>query len=179
MIASITRLWDHGQAVAHALRPGPGRQPTPVAGSADVLPNDTVQPDDLAQSLRRPLLGNDYQTTPADRQVWSCTIQLEPGESGLSDDQWAHVARRVVAAAGLAADAELSSGCPWVAIRTCDPRRLIVLATLMRADGSRPDLRHTAPRVRAVLQVLTRTPLPARISAASVVPTPAAQRRHR
>lgn len=185
MIGSITRLWDHSGAINHALLPDDGPRPKPVAGSPDLwqAADGVLQPAGIAEALRRPLRSDAYRPTPSDRLVWCCTLRQEPGEAPLSDTDWAWVSHRVIAAAGLSADLHPSGGCPWVAIRTSAPHRLIVVATLMRADGSRPDLHHSTPRVRAVLQSLTRSSLPFRAAASRTLSpsaaTTSAASRHR
>ncbi|WP_196196949.1 hypothetical protein [Streptacidiphilus fuscans] len=143
-----------------------------MAGSPDVLPAHcgAGRAADLAGALAQPLLDSARRPAPSDRLVWSCTVQQSPGEAALTDEQWARVALRVLAAAGLLTRTDPSTGCPWVAIRTRDPHRLVVLATLIRPDGSRPDLDHTATRVRAVLQLLTFSPQLTRAAAPSAPP---------
>ncbi|MEU0925761.1 mobilization protein [Streptomyces malaysiensis] len=68
--------------------------------------------------------------------VWHCPVRAAPEDPVLSDAQWAEIARRIVAAAGIApaGDAE---ACRWVAVRHADDH-IHIAATLVRQDGRRP-----------------------------------------
>jgi hypothetical protein len=68
--------------------------------------------------------------------VWHCPVRAAPEDPILSDAQWAEIARRIVAAAGIAraGDAE---ACRWVAVRHADDH-IHIAATLVRQDGRRP-----------------------------------------
>ncbi|MFI9584863.1 mobilization protein [Streptomyces sp. NPDC052236] len=68
--------------------------------------------------------------------VWHCPVRAAPEDPILTDAQWAEIARRIVAAAGIApaGDAE---ACRWVAVRHADDH-IHIAATLIRQDGRRP-----------------------------------------
>ncbi|MDH6709164.1 hypothetical protein P3T27_005910 [Kitasatospora sp. MAA19] len=65
--------------------------------------------------------------------VWMCSVRSDPRHPDLSDAQWADVARRLVAATGLAPAGD-PHGCRWAAIRNGD-RSVHVVATVVREDG--------------------------------------------
>nr|BEK67509.1 relaxase/mobilization nuclease domain-containing protein [Kitasatospora purpeofusca] len=97
--------------------PDPGRDP-----------NATLKQLEQALDLRvnqrgRPRLKN---------HVWHCPVSLDPDERLLSDEEWGEVARRVVAAAGLAKPGD-PDGCRWIAVRH-DPRHIHIMATVVRGD---------------------------------------------
>ncbi|MEV8070843.1 mobilization protein [Streptomyces sp. NPDC085995] len=77
--------------------------------------------------------------------VWHCPVRAAPEDPILSDAQWAEIARRTVAAAGIApaGDAE---ACRWIAVRHADDH-IHIAATLVRQDGRRPRRDHD---IRAV-----------------------------
>lgn len=68
--------------------------------------------------------------------VWHCPVRAAPEDPILTDDQWAEVARRIVAAAGIAPDGD-EDACHWVAVRHADDH-IHIAATLVRQDGRRP-----------------------------------------
>ncbi|MGV9266587.1 relaxase/mobilization nuclease domain-containing protein [Kitasatospora sp. NPDC003701] len=97
--------------------PDPGRDP-----------NATLKQLEQALDLRvnqrgRPRLKN---------HVWHCPVSLDPDERVLSDDEWGEVARRVVAAVGIAPPGD-PDGCRWIAVRH-DPRHIHIMATVVRGD---------------------------------------------
>ncbi|MFJ3621726.1 mobilization protein [Streptomyces iakyrus] len=68
--------------------------------------------------------------------VWHCPVRAAPEDPILTDDQWATIARRIVAAAGIAPDGD-ENACRWVAVRHADDH-IHIAATLVRQDGRRP-----------------------------------------
>ncbi|MFI1382950.1 mobilization protein [Embleya sp. NPDC020886] len=72
-----------------------------------------------------------------DKHVWHCSLRNHPDDPILTDEQWAQAARRVVAAAGIAAEGD-PNGCRWIAVRHADDH-IHILATLVQADLRRPD----------------------------------------
>ncbi|MEU6505228.1 mobilization protein [Streptomyces sp. NPDC046942] len=68
--------------------------------------------------------------------VWHCPVRAAPEDPILSDAQWAEIARRIVAAAGIAPAGD-TEGCRWVAVRHADDH-IHIAATLVRQDGRRP-----------------------------------------
>jgi hypothetical protein len=67
-----------------------------------------------------------------EKHTWHCSIRAAPEDRILSDEEWADIARRVVAATGIAPDGD-SDGCRWVAVRHA-PDHIHIAATKVRAD---------------------------------------------
>ncbi|WP_370665813.1 relaxase/mobilization nuclease domain-containing protein [Streptomyces sp. IBSBF 2507] len=68
--------------------------------------------------------------------VWHCPVRAAPEDPILTDAQWAAIARRIVAAAGIAPAGD-EEACRWVAVRHADDH-IHIAATLVRQDGRRP-----------------------------------------
>ncbi|MFJ2650451.1 mobilization protein [Streptomyces sp. NPDC087420] len=124
----------HLVASWNGFAPDPGRSP-----HRD--PKD-VQ-DQLAAQLDQPvkMLGDKAPATT----VWHCPVRAAPEDPILTDAQWADIARRIVAAAGIAPDGD-EEACRWVAVRHADDH-IHIAATLVRQDGRRPRRDHD---IRAV-----------------------------
>ncbi|WP_055532621.1 relaxase/mobilization nuclease domain-containing protein, partial [Streptomyces alboniger] len=105
--------------------PDPGRSP-----HRD--PKDVE--DQLARQLDQPvqMLGDKAPKYT----VWHCPVRAAPEDPILTDTQWADIARRIVAAAGIAPDGD-EEACRWVAVRHADDH-IHIAATLVRQDGRRP-----------------------------------------
>ncbi|WP_367043939.1 mobilization protein [Streptomyces sp. Je 1-332] len=69
--------------------------------------------------------------------VWHCPVRAAPEDPILTDAQWANIARRIVAAAGIAPDGD-EDACRWVAVRHAEDH-IHIAATLVRQDGRRPE----------------------------------------
>ncbi|MFE7897378.1 relaxase/mobilization nuclease domain-containing protein [Streptomyces sp. NPDC057424] len=67
-----------------------------------------------------------------EKHVWHCSIRAAETDRHLSDDEWADITRRVVAATGIAPDGD-PDGCRWVAVRHA-PDHIHIAATKVRAD---------------------------------------------
>ncbi|PBC83992.1 MULTISPECIES: relaxase/mobilization nuclease domain-containing protein [unclassified Streptomyces] len=72
--------------------------------------------------------------------VWHCPVRASPEDPILTDTQWADIARRIVAAAGIAPEGD-DEACRWVAVRHADDH-IHIAATLVRQDGKRPNRDH-------------------------------------
>ncbi|WP_411130239.1 relaxase/mobilization nuclease domain-containing protein [Streptomyces sp. x-19] len=72
--------------------------------------------------------------------VWHCPVRAAPEDPILTDDEWADIARRIVAAAGIAPEGD-EAACRWVAVRHADDH-IHIAATLVRQDGKRPRRDH-------------------------------------
>ncbi|WP_329570402.1 relaxase/mobilization nuclease domain-containing protein [Streptomyces sp. NBC_01361] len=70
------------------------------------------------------------------QHVWHCPVRTAPGDRYLTDAEWAEVARRVVAATGIAPEGD-EKACRWIAVRHADDH-IHIMATTIRADGRRP-----------------------------------------
>jgi len=115
----IVAAWDMAGA------PDPGRDPeatyTQLAGRLDHHVN-----------LRTRELGG--KKPP--QHVWHCPVRTAPGDRYLTDAEWAEVARRVVAATGIAPEGD-EQACRWIAVRHADDH-IHIMATTVRTDGRRP-----------------------------------------
>jgi hypothetical protein len=67
-----------------------------------------------------------------EQHVWHCSIRVAESDRILSDEEWADIGRRVVAATGIAPDGD-PDGCRWVAVRHA-PDHIHIAATKVRAD---------------------------------------------
>ncbi|MFD8965778.1 mobilization protein [Streptomyces sp. NPDC059568] len=67
-----------------------------------------------------------------EQHVWHCSIRAAETDRILSDDDWAGIARRVVAATGIAPEDD-PDGCRWVAVRHALDH-IHIAATKVRAD---------------------------------------------
>ncbi|MFI2718358.1 relaxase/mobilization nuclease domain-containing protein [Streptomyces collinus] len=67
-----------------------------------------------------------------EKHVWHCSIRAAPEDRILSDEEWADIARRVVATTGIAPEGD-PDGCRWVAVRHA-PDHIHIAATKVRAD---------------------------------------------
>ncbi|MDW4911571.1 mobilization protein, partial [Streptomyces sp. ADMS] len=120
---------------------GPGERgnhtnPRLIAGDGHGAPIEMLaQPDVLtylAHALDAPVerLGARAPELP----VWVCSVRSDPRHPDLIDSQWADVARRVVAATGIAPAGD-PDACRWIAVRN-QARLVHVVATLAREDGN-------------------------------------------
>ncbi|MFJ9791665.1 relaxase family protein [Streptomyces globosus] len=124
----------HLVASWNGFAPDPGRSP-------HRNPRDVE--DQLASQLDQPvkMLGDKAPATT----VWHCPVRAAPEDPILTDAQWADIARRIVAAAGIAPEGD-EEACRWVAVRHADDH-IHIAATLVRQDGRRPRRDHD---IRAV-----------------------------
>ncbi|MEU2774648.1 relaxase/mobilization nuclease domain-containing protein [Streptomyces sp. NPDC007162] len=105
---------------------------------------------DLGQLLDQPLhlLTSDQRP---DKHVWHCSVRAAPDDPILTDDQWADIARRIVAATGI--DPGDGAGCRWAAVRHADDH-IHIVATLVREDGRRPDHHRSGKRAQAEARLI-------------------------
>ncbi|WNI30341.1 mobilization protein [Streptomyces sp. ITFR-6] len=133
---TIAYLFGKGRANEHTdphlvaswngFAPDPGR--SPHRNPKDVEAQLVAQ---LDQPVK--MLGD---KAPRDT-VWHCPVRAAPEDPILSDGQWADIARRMVAAAGIAPQGD-EEACRWVAVRHADDH-IHIAATLVRHDGRRPE----------------------------------------
>ncbi|MGP9018643.1 relaxase/mobilization nuclease domain-containing protein [Streptomyces sp. BR1] len=114
----IVAAWDMAGA------PDPGRDPSATYAQLACRLDHHVD-------LRIRELG---KTPP--QHVWHCPVRTAPGDRYLTDAEWAEVARRVVAATGIAPEGD-DQACRWIAVRHADDH-IHILATTVRVDGRRP-----------------------------------------
>ncbi|MEU2900995.1 relaxase/mobilization nuclease domain-containing protein [Streptomyces sp. NPDC001273] len=119
------------------LAPDPGRDPSATK-------------KDLAHLLDQPLHLLDPDQRP-EQHVWHCSVRAAPNDPTLTDDQWADIARRIVAATGI--DPGDGAGCRWVAVRHADDH-IHIIATLVREDGRRPDHHRSGKRAQAEARLI-------------------------
>jgi hypothetical protein len=127
----LVASWDHSA-------PDPGRD------KAATL-------EQLQRLLDQPLENIDAAGRPK-KHVWHLSVRNASEDRILTDDEWGDIARRMVAAAGID-DPEQGAGCRWAAVRHADDH-IHIVATLVREDGYKPDLRHDAARVQAQARAL-------------------------
>ncbi|MFI0743296.1 relaxase/mobilization nuclease domain-containing protein [Streptomyces sp. NPDC021100] len=122
----LVAAWD-------SLAPDPGRDPQATYADLQRLLD---QPVDALTRSRRPA-----------KHVWHLSVRAAPEDPVLSDEQWGEIARRMVAATGIAPDGD-DAGCRWAAVRHADDH-IHIIATLVREDGRRPRLQNDAGRAQA------------------------------
>ncbi|MGW0602352.1 relaxase/mobilization nuclease domain-containing protein [Streptomyces sp. NPDC002640] len=105
---------------------------------------------DLQHLLDQPLALLAPDQRP-DRHVWHCSVRAAPDDPVLSDEQWADIARRTVAATGI--DPGDGAGCRWAAVRHADDH-IHIIATLVREDGRRPDHHRSGQRAQAECRLI-------------------------
>lgn len=115
----IVAAWDMAGA------PDPGRDPTATY-------TQLARRLDHHVDLRARELGG--KKPP--QHVWHCPVRTAPGDRYLTDAEWAEVARRVVAATGIAPEGD-EQACRWIAVRHAEDH-IHIMATTVRADGRRP-----------------------------------------
>ncbi|MFJ8298777.1 mobilization protein [Streptomyces sp. NPDC094447] len=128
----------HLVAAFDPLTPDPGRDPQATYGQLQRLLD---QPVDALPAGRRP-----------EKHVWHLSVRASPEDPVLSDDDWAAIARRMVAATGIAPDGD-DAACRWAAVRHADDH-IHIIATLVREDGRRPRLHNEARRAQAEARLI-------------------------
>ncbi|WP_099054910.1 relaxase/mobilization nuclease domain-containing protein [Streptomyces fodineus] len=123
----------HLVAAFDPLTPDPGRDPEATFGQLQRLLD---QPVNALPANRRPK-----------KHVWHLSVRAAPEDPILSDEDWAAIARRMVAATGIAPDGD-DAACRWAAVRHADDH-VHIIATLVRDDGRRPRLHNEARRAQA------------------------------
>ncbi|WP_274031079.1 relaxase/mobilization nuclease domain-containing protein [Streptomyces sp. MMBL 11-1] len=128
----------HLVAAFDPLTPDPGRDPQATYGQLQRLLD---QPVNALPAGRRPK-----------KHVWHLSVRASPDDPVLSDDDWAAIARRMVAATGIAPDGD-DAACRWAAVRHADDH-IHIIATLVREDGRRPRLHNEARRAQAEARLI-------------------------
>ncbi|MFE2520403.1 relaxase/mobilization nuclease domain-containing protein [Streptomyces mirabilis] len=113
--------------------PDPGRDPDATYGDLQRLLD---QPVDMLAKEDRPA-----------EHVWHLSVRAAPEDPILSDEQWGEIARRMVAATGIAPDGD-SAGCRWAAVRHADDH-IHIIATIVREDGRQARLHYDGKRSQA------------------------------
>ncbi|WP_405913040.1 relaxase/mobilization nuclease domain-containing protein [Streptomyces sp. NBC_00963] len=127
----IRYLFDTKKATDHA-------DPHLVA-SWDGFAPDPGRTDDFAATKKLLVADLDLHVKQAKRlgrapekHVWHCSIRAAESDRHLTDEEWADIARRVVAATGIAPEGD-PDGCRWVAVRHATDH-IHITATKIRAD---------------------------------------------
>lgn len=138
MIANIVKPGHKTRGVLNYLY-GPGRanehtDPHLVASFDGLAPDPGRDPEATLAHLTAVL---DLRVKQAgDRapkeHVWHCSIRAAPEDRGLSDEEWATIARRVLNATGIASAGD-PDACRWVAVRHADDH-IHIVATKVRGD---------------------------------------------
>ncbi|MFE0179793.1 relaxase/mobilization nuclease domain-containing protein [Streptomyces olivaceus] len=128
----------HLVASFDGMSPDPGRDP-----------NATLT--DLKRLLDQPVMALAKHARPA-KHVWHTSVRADPGDRTLTDEEWAGIARRIVAATGID-PGEGQSGCRWAAVRHADDH-IHIVATLVTEDGHRPDDFRSGARAQAEARLI-------------------------
>ncbi|MEW1794699.1 relaxase/mobilization nuclease domain-containing protein [Streptomyces niveus] len=134
---------------------GPGRDevhtdPHLVAAWDPLSPDPGRHPDatyaDLQRLLDQPVEALPEKERPA-QHVWHLSVRAAPEDPYLTDEQWADIARRMVAATGIAPTGD-DAACRWAAVRHADDH-IHIIATLVREDGRQARIRQDGRRSQA------------------------------
>ncbi|WP_405536106.1 relaxase/mobilization nuclease domain-containing protein [Streptomyces sp. NBC_00075] len=154
MIPSIHDRGSETIGLIHYLY-GPGTKeehidPHLVAAFDPLTPDPGRDPKATYEQLQR-LLDQPVNALPAakrpEKHVWHLSVRAAPEDPVLSDEDWAAIARRMVASTGIAPDGD-EAACRWAAVRHADDH-IHIIATLVRDDGRRPRLHNEARRAQA------------------------------
>ncbi|MCX4674327.1 relaxase/mobilization nuclease domain-containing protein [Streptomyces sp. NBC_01433] len=156
MVPDISTGNDTRGLLAYAF--GPGRRDEhldphlvaawDMAGAPDPGRDPTATITQLAKRLDQYVtLATRERGTRPPNHVWHCPVRTAPTDRLLSDTEWAEVARRVVAAAGIAPEGD-EQACRWVAVRHAKDH-IHIIATSVRADGRRPRSNRDGQRAQA------------------------------
>ncbi|MFD4118196.1 relaxase/mobilization nuclease domain-containing protein [Streptomyces niveus] len=131
---------------------GPGRDevhtdPHLVTAWDPLAPDPGRHPDvtytDLQRLLDQPVEALPEKERPA-QHVWHLSVRAAPEDPYLTDEQWADIARRMVAATGIAPTGD-EAACRWAAVRHADDH-IHIVATLVREDGRQARIRQDGRR---------------------------------
>lgn len=110
-----------------------------LVASWDGFAPDPGRTDDFTATKRLLVADLDLRVKQArrlghapERHVWHCSLRTATTDRHLSDEEWADIARRVVAATGIAPQDD-PDGCRWVAVRHA-PDHIHIAATKVRGD---------------------------------------------
>ncbi|MFC9812722.1 relaxase/mobilization nuclease domain-containing protein [Streptomyces virginiae] len=127
----LVAAWD-------SLVPDPGRNPKATYADLQRLLD---QPVEALSKSRRPT-----------EHVWHLSVRAAPEDPILTDEQWGDIARRMVAATGIAPESD-TAACRWAAVRHADDH-IHIIATTVREDGRRPRRHNEAKRSQAEARLI-------------------------
>ncbi|MFF6783791.1 hypothetical protein [Streptomyces sp. NPDC012510] len=113
----------------------------------DRFTHDDEQPTWTSQEwtthLDVPSWNHPFAASPQEDRfaIWHADVRLAPVDRLLTGPEWSEIAHRLARAAGIATPGD-TNGCLWIAVQA-QPRRLDLIANLIRADGTwttQPDL---------------------------------------
>ncbi|MEU8838061.1 relaxase/mobilization nuclease domain-containing protein [Streptomyces roseus] len=153
----IPRLHKMGSRTIGLIRYlyGPGTHeehtdPHLVAAWDSLVPDPGRNPKATYTDLQR-LLDQPVEALPKSRRptehVWHLSVRAAPEDPILTDEQWGDIARRMLAATGMAPEGD-AAACRWAAVRHADDH-IHIIATTVREDGRRPRRHNEAKRSQA------------------------------
>ncbi|MER7873215.1 mobilization protein [Streptomyces solisilvae] len=141
MIAKISSGKDTAGLIRYLYGPGRANEHTDphLVASWDGFAPDPGRSNDFNATRKLLVADLDLRLHQAKRlgrapkqHVWHCSLRTSPGDRVLSDDEWATIARRIVAATGIAPEGD-PDGCRWVAVRHAEDH-IHIAATKVRGD---------------------------------------------
>ncbi|MFD7662932.1 relaxase/mobilization nuclease domain-containing protein [Streptomyces sp. NPDC059788] len=143
MIAKISSGKDTAGLIRYLYGPGRANEHTDphLVASWDGFAPDPGRTDNATATATRKLLAADLDLhlkqarrlgRAPKQHVWHCSIRAAPEDRTLSDTEWATIARRIVAATGIAPNGD-PDGCRWAAVRHADDH-IHIAATTVRGD---------------------------------------------
>ncbi|MFH9687206.1 relaxase/mobilization nuclease domain-containing protein [Streptomyces sp. NPDC017413] len=141
MIAKISGGKSTAGLIRYLYGPGRANEHTDphLVASWDGYAPDPGRTDDVTAARKLLVADLDLRVKQArrldrapEKHVWHCSIRAAETDSILSDEKWADIARRVVAATGISPTDD-PDGCRWVAVRHT-PDHIHIAATKVRGD---------------------------------------------
>ncbi|MEU4892017.1 mobilization protein [Streptomyces sp. NPDC044780] len=141
MIAKISSGKDTAGLIRYLYGPGRANEHTDphLVASWDGFAPDPGRSNDFNVTRKLLVQDLDLRVHQAKRHgrapkqhVWHCSIRASPEDRLLRDDEWAAIARRIVAATGIAPEGD-PDGCRWVAVRHAEDH-IHIAATKVRGD---------------------------------------------
>ncbi|MFD7507362.1 relaxase/mobilization nuclease domain-containing protein [Streptomyces sp. NPDC059850] len=141
MIAKISSGKDTAGLIRYLYGPGRANEHTDphLVASWDGFAPDPGRSNDSNATRKLLVADLDLRLHQAKRlgrapkqHVWHCSLRASPEDRTLSDDEWATIARRIVAATGIAPEGD-PDGCRWVAVRHAEDH-IHIAATKVRGD---------------------------------------------
>ncbi|MBR7675506.1 mobilization protein [Streptomyces daliensis] len=141
MIAKISSGKSTAGLIGYLYGPGRANEHTDphLVASWDGFAPDPGRTDDFTATKKLLVADLDLHLKQArrlgrapERHVWHCSLRAAESDHILTDEDWATIARRVVAATGIAPD-NGPDGCRWIAVRHA-PDHIHIAATTVRGD---------------------------------------------